>query len=428
MNIAQKSQRLPLVSAKRRQFPLADHARPVDLQARPKLAVWELTLRCDLSCRHCSSRAGHARPDELSTEEALALVGSLAKLGVLEVTLIGGEAYLRDDWLQIIKAIRAHGMQCTMVTAGRGIDQSRAEAAQLAGLQSVSVSIDGSPDVHDSLRNLKGSHQAALRAMHYLAKAGIQVSANSQIGRHSYRDLPKIFDTIASAGAHSWQIQLTVPGGRAADDPSLLLEPYQVLEVFSVIAWLKPQADAADILIWPGNNLGYFGPYEHLLRGNLFGGHRGSCGAGCVSIGIESNGDIKGCPSLPSDPYTGGNIREFDLVDIWQRAEPLRFARNMRVSELWGYCAECYYAEHCLAGCSWTAHSLFGKRGNNPLCHHRALEMLKRGRRERLVQVKAPSGTPFDHGLFEIVEEDWPAAELKAAQAVAGAQQLWLET
>ena len=221
MNNASNLQRLPLVSEKRRQLPLADHARPVDLQAKPKLAVWELTLRCDLSCRHCSSRAGHARPDELSTDEALALVGSLAKLGVLEVTLIGGEAYLRDDWLQIIKAIRAHAMQCTMVTAGRGIDQSRAEAAQLAGLQSVSVSIDGSPDVHDSLRNLKGSHQAALRAMHYLGKAGVQVSANSQI-RRNYRDLPQVFDTIASAGAHSWQIQLTVPGGRAADDPSFV--------------------------------------------------------------------------------------------------------------------------------------------------------------------------------------------------------------
>ena len=26
----------------------------------------------------------------------------MAELGVLEVTLIGGEAYLRDDWLEIV--------------------------------------------------------------------------------------------------------------------------------------------------------------------------------------------------------------------------------------------------------------------------------------------------------------------------------------
>ena len=34
-------------------------------QWRPIYAVWEITLRCDLACRHCGSRAGRARPDEL---------------------------------------------------------------------------------------------------------------------------------------------------------------------------------------------------------------------------------------------------------------------------------------------------------------------------------------------------------------------------
>ena len=38
--------------------------------------VWEITLRCDLACTHCGSRAGKARPDEISTAEALDLVES----------------------------------------------------------------------------------------------------------------------------------------------------------------------------------------------------------------------------------------------------------------------------------------------------------------------------------------------------------------
>jgi len=83
--------------------------RHADRQARPINAVWEVTLRCDLACRHCSSRAGRARPDELTTAEALDLVDQMADLGVLEVTLIGGEVYLRDDWTEIIRAIRRRG-------------------------------------------------------------------------------------------------------------------------------------------------------------------------------------------------------------------------------------------------------------------------------------------------------------------------------
>jgi MoaA/NifB/PqqE/SkfB family radical SAM enzyme len=85
--------------------PLTAEARQVDRQHRPIYAVWEITLACDLACRHCGSRAGRQRPDELSTAEALDLVAQMAALGVKEVTLIGGEAYLRDDWLEIVRAM-----------------------------------------------------------------------------------------------------------------------------------------------------------------------------------------------------------------------------------------------------------------------------------------------------------------------------------
>jgi radical SAM protein with 4Fe4S-binding SPASM domain len=408
----------PLAAAARRRLPLADGARDVDRAARPRYAVWEVTLRCDLACRHCSSRAGRARPDELTTAEALDVVEQLADLGVLEVTLIGGEVYLREDWLEIIRAIRRRGMECTIVTGGRGFTRERARAARDAGVMSVSISIDGDEPTHDALRGLKGSHAAAFAAMGHLAEAGVQVSANTQIGRRNRRDLPLVFDRIVAAGAHSWQVQITVAAGRVADDPALLLEPYQMLEVMPAVARLQARASALDVRIWPGNNLGYYGPFEALLRGNLPGGRRGSCGAGRAIVGIESNGSLKACPSLPSEAYVGGNVRDHALRDVWERAEPLRFTRDDRRGELWGHCAGCYYAEDCLGGCSWTAHSLFGRRGNNPFCHHRAIELLERGRRERLVLMVPASGAPFDHGRFEIVEEDWPSAELERARAV----------
>ena len=43
----------------------------------------------------------------------------LARMGTREVTLIGGEAYLRRDWLKIIREIRDQGMDCTMQSGGR---------------------------------------------------------------------------------------------------------------------------------------------------------------------------------------------------------------------------------------------------------------------------------------------------------------------
>jgi radical SAM protein with 4Fe4S-binding SPASM domain len=389
-----------------RNLPLAPEARDVDRRWRPIYAVWETTLKCDLACKHCGSRAGRERPDELDTAECLDLVRQMAELGVMEVTVIGGEAYLRPDWIEIIGAIRGAGMQCTMTTGGRGLTPERATAAAKAGLQGASVSIDGSEATHDRLRGVVGSYRSALDAARNLRAAGVVLSVNTQINRLSWRELPDILETLIGLGARAWQIQLTVAMGRGADAPDILIQPYELLELFPLLARLKERCVQAGVTLWPGNNIGYFGPYESMLRKTMPGGHMGSCGAGCTTLGIEADGAVKGCPSLQTIPWTGGNIRDASLRDIWERSAPLRVMRDRTVDDLWGFCRTCYYADECRAGCTWTGFSLFGKAGNNPLCHHRALEMQREGLRERLVQVERAPGVPFDHGRFEIVVEE----------------------
>jgi radical SAM protein with 4Fe4S-binding SPASM domain len=401
----------PFARPARRQLPLAGEARDADRRWRPIYAVWEITLACDLACRHCGSRAGRQRPEELTTAECLDLVRQMAELGVKEVTIIGGEAYLREDWTEIIRAIRRHGMSATMTTGGRGISEERAQEARDAGLESASISIDGCEATHDRLRGVAGSYRAALEAMRHLKKSGVRVACNTQINRLSMPDLPAVLEAVAEAGVHSWQIQLTVAMGRAADEPDTLLQPYDLLDLFPLLGRLKQRCDELKVRLWPGNNIGYFGPYETLLKGTMPRGHMASCGAGRSTLGIEADGTIKGCPSLPTDAWTGGNVRDDSLRDIWEKATPLRYTRDRTVKDLWGYCAGCYYADECRAGCTWTSFVLFGKAGNNPYCHHRALEMRRMGKRERVVAAAAAPGEPFDYGRFDLVLEDDPTIE-----------------
>ena len=188
----------------------------------------------------------------------------------------------------------------------------------------------------------------------------------------------------------------------------MLLQPYDLLELFPQLASLKARCDELKVRMWRGNNIGYFGPYESVIRGYHQRGHGGSCGAGRATLGIEANGAIKGCPSLPSNDWTGGNIRDAKLEDIWFRAAPLQYTRDRKPEDLWGFCKTCYYADECMSGCTWTSVVTLGKPGNNPFCHHRALEMQRQGKRERVAQVRAAPGEPFDHGIFELIIEDLP--------------------
>jgi radical SAM protein with 4Fe4S-binding SPASM domain len=398
----------PKAPPARRALHLAEQVRAIDRAARPILAVWEITLACDLACGHCGSRAGRARPDELTTAEALDLVDQLAELGVVEVVLIGGESYLRADWLDLIARIAARGMEPLLTTGGRGMTAERARAAKQAGLLSASVSLDGLAPTHDLQRGVPGSFAAALEAMHQLRDADVLVSANTQINRLSMPELPDLLETIIAHGAHSWQIQLTVAMGRAADHPDWLLQPHDLLELFPVLERLAARCREADVLLWPGNNVGYFGPYETTLRGTLPRGHHVGCGAGVWGIGIEADGTIKGCPSMATATWGSGNVRDARLVDLWERTLPMRFNRDRTVDSLWGFCRTCYYADVCKAGCTWTSEALLGRPGNNPMCHHRALELARDGKRERLVQIARAPGVPFDQGRFELVVEDLP--------------------
>ena len=412
MSLREARRRLPIVT----QLPASrgrgfSKTLPQDTPI-PRLAVWEFTLACDQKCLHCGPRAGEARGDELSTEEALALVDDLAEMGVGEVVLIGGEAYLRHDFILVVRRIRERGMSATMTTGGYGLTRDRAEALVEAGIESVSLSIDGLRESHDLVRNTPDSWDHAFRALRYLREVGCPVAVNSQINVHTRFELMDLLELIAAEGAHSWQLQITVPHGNAADNPELVMQPYMLVGLFEEIDRLIDRADELGVRIWPANSLGYFGPYEHKLRSpqRRRTGHFGGCEAGKSTIGIESNGAIKNCPSLGGPTNVAGLWREEGLAGLWSKPQ-ISSLRSRTRDDLWGFCKDCYYADVCRAGCTAVSEPLLGRPGNNPYCHHRALELDKQGLRERIELVREAPPDGFAFALFRVVREPKDPAE-----------------
>ena len=419
-------------NARRVQLPVVqtDGGEEVVHDYHPAYVVWELTLRCDQPCTHCGSRAGDARPAELSTVEALRVVEELAALRAKEVVLTGGEAYLHPGFLEVIAALAAAGIEPVTTTGGRGIDAALANAMAKAGLTRASVSIDGLEATHDLMRAARGSFASATAALRHLAAAGIVIAANTNVNRLNENDLEPLYEHLRSIGIRSWQVQLTTPLGRAADRPDMVLQPWDLLGIVPRIAALKARARHDGILLMPGNNLGYFGPEEAALRSLRDGDadHWRGCQAGRYVMGIESDGAVKGCPSLQTASYVGGRLVDVAdaprrlLREIWETAPELAFTRERAKDDpgtgLWGYCAECAFGEVCLGGCTFTAHAFFGRPGNNPYCHYRARVMRARGVRERLVLQSPAPGTPFDHARFDIVEEPFGASDERPPRPV----------
>jgi radical SAM protein with 4Fe4S-binding SPASM domain len=198
----------------------------------------------------------------------------------------------------------------------------------------------------------------------------------------------------------------------------MLLQPWALLDLVPRLARLKERALADRVLVSIGNNVGYFSRDERLLRSHSPDGRTywGGCQAGRNVMGIEADGAVKGCPSLQTAHYVGGNLTERPLREIWDHAPELAFTRARTVEDLWGFCRECAFAENCLGGCTFTAHAILGRPGNNPYCHYRAKTLADRGLRERLVPVERAPGLPFDNGRFELVTEPFDAPDPRPAR------------
>lgn len=348
---------------------------------KPRIAVWELTLRCNLSCRHCGSRAGKARGDELSLDEALQLVDDLADLGCRMLTLSGGEPLMYENWPLLAERAIERGLTVGMISNGILWNDAHAEQAKRLGLNTVAFSLDGFKESHEYQRRVPGQWQQVLDAVDSCVAHGIRSTIVTTLNRRNMSELEALRELLRAHGVTSWQVQFATPGGNMADNRGLLMEPEDLLDVIPRIA--KMCADQALPKVYTGHNVGYYGEHEEALRSNakLLPVWTG-CTAGCSVIGIESNGNIKGCLSLPSamngeDRFVEGNVRQKRLADIWNQPHAFPYNREFATDMLGGFCRTCDYAEVCRGGCTWTTFAEHGPVRDNPYCYYRQKQLVE---------------------------------------------------
>jgi radical SAM protein with 4Fe4S-binding SPASM domain len=325
--------------------------------------VWEITLACCFSCRYCGSRAGKARENELSTEECFRVADELADLGCARVSLIGGEVFMRRDWKEIVLRLTRRGIAVNLITNGALFHEQLLQDLKTAGIESVSVSIDGPRDIHDAYRQA-GSFDRAVGAVSALTAAGIPTSIITTLHSENAPHLEELLTAIRQYPIFAWQIQACSPMGSASE--SGLDHRFDFRRV---MAFIDQYADTVPFSIGMADNIGYFSEADGRLRGNRSGKafFRG-CLAGISAIGIDSAGNVRGCESMYDARFIEGNVREQSLKSIWE--DPENFAYNRKFSKelLTGACAECAFGEYCAGGCRSYNYFVHGKLYESPYC------------------------------------------------------------
>jgi radical SAM protein with 4Fe4S-binding SPASM domain len=392
----------------------------------PRACVWELTLACNLRCKHCGSIAGSKREREMSLDESLQVADQLAALGCRRVTLSGGEPTLNPDWDRIGKRLGDHGIKVNLISNGWHWSAAHVARAKAAGLCGAAFSLDGFEREHDEFRQ-RGSFARVVSAIDACVAGGLPVAVNTTVNTLNARTLRELRDFVRERGAFSMQVQLATPSGNMGEHRDLVIDPKDLL-------WLVPELSALcrentrQFFTVAADDIGYYGKPEQLLRDD--GGELPfwiGCRAGCQVVGIESGGNVKGCLSLPSSMhgegrFVEGNLRDRPLAEIWNAPGAFAYNRAEASSRLTGFCGVCRYREFCRGGCTWTVycHAQAGGEGN-PFCfYHQAV---KHDRADLLTEPPTHDELAF---FGRTVEADAPSLSDADADEPVSAQALLL--
>ena len=279
----------------------------------PICLTWELTYACNLACVHCLSSSGRRDPDELTTDEAKALLDELHRTAGL---LHQHRRRRADDPARLLRPGRPldrprhrrevlHQRRLHRPALGPPVDRPR---------------LPRHPDqprrqdaaTNDAVRGI-GSYAIVRRAMDHLAEAGFgPFKISIVVTRHNVDQLDG-FKALADRTA------------RSCGSPGSALRSWR----HTWTDWTPPTSNS-EIYRWLLAH-GPRRPDRRLVlppvRARRAPARPHLCGAGRVVRLIDPIGDVYACPFVIHDEFLAGNVRN-------RAVSPPHLARERAVPSL----------------------------------------------------------------------------------------------
>ena len=316
-------------------------------------------------------RAGN-NEGELGTEEAFRLLDQIAEVAKPIIILTGGEPLLRSDIYDITRHGADLDMRMVMALNGTLITEKVAQELIDAGIQRISVSLDGSSaETHDRFRQVDGAFEGTLRGIDFLKKVGMEFQINTTITKTNLDQIPKIQDLAIDLGAVAHHIFLLVPTGRGK---YIVDQEIDAAEYENTLNWFYDQRELTPLQLKATCAPHYYrilrqrakkdGISVTFERYGLDAVTRG-CLGGIGFCFISHQGIVQPCGYLD---LNCGDVRQSTFSEIWNQSD--HFLNLRDYDKLKGKCGPCEFKRVC-GGCRARAYEATGDyMSEEPLCSY----------------------------------------------------------
>lgn len=341
----------------------------------PHVISWNLTKACNLLCSHCylptnsiqqfnptnHSIIKSGQPqcttqdikDELDTNNALKVIDDIAELNPnIILILTGGEPLLREDLFDLSSYASRKGMMVLLGTNACLINNDVARKLKDNGFSGIGISLDSiHPDIHDSIRGMKGSWKSAIEGMKACKRQGLEIQIQTTVFKRNYDEIPELVAFAHDMGARVFNLFFLVCTGRGQDITDITPKQYE--DALKQIYKLHNQYEGKMLVSAKCAPHYRRIAYEMNPESALVKYYSGGCPAGTNYCRITPEGNVTPCPYMDT---SCGNLKEKSFAEIWNNSSILK---ELRESELKGRCGECEFESMC-KGCRARAYVTTG--------------------------------------------------------------------
>lgn len=271
----------------------------------PISGTFELTLSCNVRCKHCYILYPGATNGEMNTEQCKVILKKLADAGVVFLLLTGGEIFTRPDFREIYLYAKQLGLILALYSNATLIDEDTVAFLKQYPPRIIEVTIYGhTEETYEAVTGVKGSFKRFRRGVKLMTEAGLNVALKTIVLKTNKHEFTQIRDWVESQGIRFRYDTTINPKIDRNRDPLLeRLSPREVVEIEKLDA--KSQ-----------ERIAYFRENIQTVMGKPDREDLFRCGSGIRTFHVDPTGMMHPCMLWRVNPY---NLLENDLDENWRK-------------------------------------------------------------------------------------------------------------
>ena len=296
--------------------------------------------RCNCRCLMCDIWRANKQLREIGPELVEPYVRTWQSMGVRWVLLSGGEALMHSNLWRLCESLAPLKAKVSLLSTGLLLERHAADIRTWS--DEIIVSLDGSEEVHDRIRNIPRAFERLEKGVTALRREapGVELGARCVIQRENYHDMAGIIDAakdlqldwVSFLAADVSSEAFNRPEGwseEKVEDVRLSREQCDEFEgvLQGVFEAHYDDFQTGFIVESPRKLLDLLSYFRALNGDAAFPAHR--CNAPWVSAVIEADGEVRPC--YFHEPY--GNIHEGEFAKIVNSPAAIDFRKQLDVTK-----------------------------------------------------------------------------------------------